>query len=531
MIAWGRLWRVGVFGATVVLSAGQAAAQDDAFKQAMDARDDRQWSEVVRWIREAIAEDPKESDRGVRRGFLRLDRKSYLPYYFLGEAYFQQDNCAAAVAAWGTSQSQGFVDREQDYVGVIQKGFAVCAARGILLPSEYDKPLASADQSIKAATALAARVSQYGTQHLEVWQSQPDWNAAYNRATLGIEQAGRQFESAKRTRLRKEFEAAKDLADSARASLGELERTVTAAVATVGSLSTQGAALKQTIDEVLDTDREIEALDVRLPAPLSRTRQNAQRQIQVAQDRLATGTRNQSAAVIAEGQKAALEAATALTATLAEARTIATKRQADRLQSEVAGGTDTLVAVEASLARLEAVIAQRQAPAATQTAQTLRQETAAARRRFEQASQKEDLQAVQRANRVIGGIQQKIAAELSHFGTATLRDRGVPEPLEKATQLFLEGEFAQVVATLADGSWSAHQRLAIHGHLLRAASQYQLFLRSGERDRVLRERATSAVQEARAHDPAFTPDVRVFGPRFLAFYRAAGQPGSSATSR
>jgi tetratricopeptide (TPR) repeat protein len=58
-----------------------------------------------------------------------------------------------------------------------------------------------------------------------------------------------------------------------------------------------------------------------------------------------------------------------------------------------------------------------------------------------------------------------------------------------------------------------------HAALFSAASNYQLFLRGGERDRALRDAAVRDASRARRLDPELQPDLRVFSPRFAEFYR------------
>ena len=66
-----------------------AAAQDDAFKQGLQARGDKKWADVVRHMQNALKADSQESTRKVRSGFLGVQGMEYLPHFFLGEAYLQ----------------------------------------------------------------------------------------------------------------------------------------------------------------------------------------------------------------------------------------------------------------------------------------------------------------------------------------------------------------------------------------------------------------------------------------------------------
>ena len=72
---------------------------------------------------------------------------------------------------------------------------------------------------------------------------------------------------------------------------------------------------------------------------------------------------------------------------------------------------------------------------------------------------------------------------------------------------------------------------AFHAQLMRAASLYKLYIRSGEKDKSLLTRAVAAVEECRRQDSTFTPDSRVFDPRFVAFFQTGApveRPSSGA---
>src|SRR5688572_32197920 len=81
-----------------------AAAQDDAFKQGMQARGDKKWADVVRHMQSAVKADGQESTRKVRSGFLGVNGQEYLPHFFLGEAYFNLQDCGAAVTELSISE-------------------------------------------------------------------------------------------------------------------------------------------------------------------------------------------------------------------------------------------------------------------------------------------------------------------------------------------------------------------------------------------------------------------------------------------
>ena len=94
-----------------------AAAQDDAFKRGMEARGDKKWADVIRHMQNAVKADPQESSRKVLSGFLGVNGQEYLPHFFLGEAYFNLQDCGAAVTELSISEQQSGIKSRPDLQG------------------------------------------------------------------------------------------------------------------------------------------------------------------------------------------------------------------------------------------------------------------------------------------------------------------------------------------------------------------------------------------------------------------------------
>jgi len=88
----------------LILCPALASAQDEAFKRGIQARGDKKWAEAERQMRSAIQSNGQESNRKVRLNIVAsvfgAGSIEYLPHYFLGEALYNQKDCAGAVAAW-----------------------------------------------------------------------------------------------------------------------------------------------------------------------------------------------------------------------------------------------------------------------------------------------------------------------------------------------------------------------------------------------------------------------------------------------
>ena len=133
--------------AWIIAVTATAAAQDDAFKKGIDARDDEKWAEVVTHMREAITADPMESTRSVGR-IVFVGGTAYLPHFYLGEAYLKQNDCARALAAWDQSERQGVIAKRTRELDVLRKGSAECEAKGFLLAARM------AAEGVRAAAAI-----------------------------------------------------------------------------------------------------------------------------------------------------------------------------------------------------------------------------------------------------------------------------------------------------------------------------------------------------------------------------------------
>ena len=123
-------------GALLAVGApAQAQRNEEAFKDGLKARSEKQWAQVVTQMRRAIQTDNNESTQklGGRLGFGGTE---YLPHFFLGEAYFRQGNCAAAIQAWSESERQGVIRTRTDFYTDIRNGYRACEEQGIPASSE-----------------------------------------------------------------------------------------------------------------------------------------------------------------------------------------------------------------------------------------------------------------------------------------------------------------------------------------------------------------------------------------------------------
>ena len=92
-----------------------------------------------------------------------------------------------------------------------------------------------------------------------------------------------------------------------------------------------------------------------------------------------------------------------------------------------------------------------------------------------------------------------------------------PAPLVAAANLVFKARYQEAAARL-DALKYTTGPAAGHTALLRAATQYSLYLIGGERDQNLLAQARQAVADTRRHTPNLRPDPNAFSPRFVQFF-------------
>jgi hypothetical protein len=187
----------------------------------------------------------------------------------------------------------------------------------------------------------------------------------------------------------------------------------------------------------------------------------------------------------------------------------------------IAAATEAVSFLDTSFATLERLAVEKAALAAPDMAtkrEALLKRVNTIRRRFDSANKTQNIAGLRDAARLAVEARGELDTMIASFGPVTLRDRGVHEALEQGARLFFAGEHQQALSALDSGALS-DAPLQLQVHLLRAASLYHLFVRSGEKDQALRTRAVSEIDACKRLDPNFQPDPRAFAPRFLSFYQ------------
>lgn len=504
-----------------------AAAQDDAFKRGLDARGDRKWADVVRHMQAAVKVDPQESTRKVRSGFFGVSGMEYLPHYFLGEAFFNQGDCGAAVTEWSLSEQQSAIKSKPEFVGVMRKGLQSCASKGVLMAADYAPLYQSTLRAYSDAAAFARKVTELGSTHKDAWRGESD--EQYARAKKELDASLARLTAGQRTRLAADFAESKAAADRAMAILRPLEASLNATVDTMTTVQRQVRDVEQMLESAESTNELIETLRPSMTDAMQASRKSSREQLALARDRLAAGQKTQNLAAIAEALKYAQTGSTALTQLLEQAKKAARGAFEQQFAEAVRQSDEAFARISASITTLDRRAAQKPdavSPEATNTRAALEKQIETLRRRFERARKAEDLASLSETVRLTADVQTGLDTLLKTFGPLSLRDRGVHQALEDGARFYLEGDYQKALSALAPLVGQADVPLQAHAHAFRAASLFALFVRSGESDDALRTQALAEIAQTKQLNPSFQPDPRAFSPRFVLLYQTAGASAS-----
>jgi hypothetical protein len=506
-----------------------ALAQDDAFKQGLEARGDRKWADVVRHMQNAVKVDDKESSRKVRSGFIGLQSTEYLPHYFLGEAFFNQGDCAGAVAEWSISDQQGAVKSRPEFLANLRKNLQTCASKGVLLAPEFATLHQSTLRAYTDATTLAKRVSDMGTTHKDVWRADADEQFA--RARKELESSLSRLTAGQRSRLASDFNESKAAADRAVGILRPLENSLNAAVVALSSVARLSKEVEQALTGADAANDAIESLKAPLTDAMQNARKSGREQLAQARDRLAAGQKTQNPAALGEALKYAQSASTTLTQVLDQVKKAARSVFEQQLGEAIRGADEAFARISAAITTLDRRAAQTPDLVRPETAtarETLEKQIDTLRRRFERARKAEDLASLTETTRLAGETQLGLDALIKAFGPLSLRDRGIDGALEEGARHYLDGEYQKALTALEPLIGRTDVPMQLHAHVFRAASLYALYVRSGESNEQLRTQALAEIAQSKQLNSSFLPSSRAFSPRFISFYQTGGAASSPA---
>jgi hypothetical protein len=509
-----------------------ASAQDEAFKKGVQARGDKNWTEVARQLRSAIVSDGQESSRKVRGGIAGVfggGGVEYLPHYFLGEALKNQGDCSGAVTEWATSLDQKVVQSKADFVAVIRKGFQECGAKGVLLPGDFEAQLKVSRQAYIDANAFAKKITDLGASHRDQWLPLA---AQYDDPHRELENASTRLNAAMKSRLVTDFVEVKAASDRAVAKLKPLEDALNSAIENLASIQQKIADVQKAIDGAESADKSIDAVNATLSEPMAATRKAGRDQLTQAKTQLVAAQKTQNAATVSEALKYAQSATASFTQVGDQLRKIARATLDQQLSEAVRVADEAFLAVSALMETMNRRAAQKpDKVTAEMTSQrdALQKQIDAQRSRYDRARKGEDLAGMADVAKQTLEAQSALDQLIQAFGPLTLADRGVHAALQEGARLYFEGDYQKALAAL-DPSTGVDDAatMQLHVHLFRAASLFGLYVRSGETKQELRTQALGEIERCKQISSTFEPDARFFPPRLVALYRAGGAAAQAA---
>jgi hypothetical protein len=518
------------------------AAQDDFFKQGLDAQRDRRWGDVITQMRRAIDKQPMESTRKVRPSWRPVGGTEYLPYYFLGAAHFRQDQCGPALDAWSRSEQQGVVQRVPESAAFIQAGYRVCEGKGFLPPSRYDDGLANATRQIALASAEAEAVA--GRARAAGDSFTAERKLQVEQARNEIKNAGARLEAGKETRIGSHFVEVGNATGRARAILDGLSKGLELAITTQKNAAGELFALDRSIEEAAAIDRSIEPKKASLTEPMTNARQQGQAALSRARrfaDAARAATLPASSSAIDSARPDVSFASRQFQSVVNELAALERSANERRYAQASRSARDmfSLVASASATYNRRAAARSEKDPKITLEGQAIDRRVRAALRQLDAATKAGDAGGIEAARKSAEDARDQLNVLIGKFGSLTLVDRGVHAALERGTQLFLNGEYQPALDALRPPEpFSLDMPFLEHVYVFRAAALHGLYLKAGAAGSSLRDEALAEVALLKALNPTFQPDARVFSPRFLDFFResratqvappmpppAAGQP-------
>ncbi|HEY6361360.1 MAG TPA: hypothetical protein VIX63_09660, partial [Vicinamibacterales bacterium] len=498
-----------------------ASAQDEAFRRGLEARDDGNWTAVVTEMQEAVKSDPRESTRRVGGGLFRQGTE-YLPHFFLGEALFNQKLCARAVEEWWISEQQGAIRGRKEFVNIIANGYKACAARGVLLPVEFNQQQGSTTQVVTEATALAERVTKLGGS--DVWT--PDIHEQYARASAELTAAQARLAAGTASRVAAHFAEARAAAGRATTLLRGVESAVAASIENLAAVRRQVREVNQIISAAETGDRAIDSVTMELSPELAMSRRGGRDLLGRARDSVRAGEKTQNLATVNEGLRSAQDALSVFKDVLDGANRLVAAKLESQFNDVLAIASEAVSFLDTAIATLATRVLGKQPPAGaemTSQLEAFQKRATTIRRRLDTAQKTQNVNGLKDAARLAVQARAELDTVITSFGPATLQDRGVHAALADGARLFFAGEYQQVLSAL-ETSALEEAPLQLHVHLFRAAALFHLYVRSGEKDQALRARAVGEIDACKRLNAAFTPDPRAFAPRFLEFFQSAAAP-------
>jgi hypothetical protein len=522
----------GLVAAVCAMPVVLAQSADDAFRNGMRVRQDKQWTALAALMRQAIHTNPTEAPRRVG-GFGPLGGKEYMPHFYLGEALLNLGDCSGALAAWEESERQGVIQKQRDELKLLQAGYAACEAKGYLPPGKFQPATQRAEAAVAAANTAGHALSQFVSEHQDVYRQ--EFRERHDRARSDAVAAQEKLSEAQRTRRAAEATEAVTLAERSlaafRATRDDFEKLVTS----VSRMSAEAQAAEailgaaEALDVGIDTNLRSAPMRLGLPSALVAERQKGRDLVSAARQRLRPAGRQPSSAEIAEAAKLARDGQSVLTPVATQVAAIVKTAIEREVVLAARTAEETYVVAETKAKSIEQYLIETPPPAdllgqVTTEMGAVQNALTRGRRRLEAARRSADVAAIRAAAQSAIDVQAQIDKIGELLPDNKLKGFDVTPPMMEGARHFFEGRYQEAVQTLSeDLAQATAMPLQAHVRVLRSAALFALYVRSGEADESLRARARQEADACAALDPSFQPNPAAFGPRFIGFFHSSPQ--------
>jgi hypothetical protein len=504
----------------------------DARKNSLDARNKgkEQWAEVVSHMQRAIQANPTESTNKIGSRLIVLGGTEYLPHFFLGEAQFYLGKCVEAMDAWNVSERQGVVQKVREYFAIMQASYSECETKGFLRSGKFEAAIANANGAIGAAREIADEVARLVAQAGDLGTNE---TSRLEQARADLQTATAKLGDGSKTRFAQDFTDAEAAAGRARGTFAGLKPVLEAVISNRAKARDDLSEVEGMIAGAAGLDGEIESKRVILTDSLANTRQLARQALMRARGKVTEALGTHDAGAIADARREVQAASDQFQEVLNGISRLAAAEAERRLGQLLRAARERFTLVGRTFVEFDRRAANRpeKDPKLTSERQVLERRFRAAQRQLDEVSA--DSGKIEAAWKSAEQIGVQLDRLVLTFGPRTIIDRGVHPSLARGTELFFENDFEQALNALnpQDG-FPPNMPFLEHAYLFRAAALHGLSLRSdGENSAQLRERALAEVAQVKSLNAALQPDQRAFSPKFLEFFRQAGDSALAGPAR
>jgi len=507
-----------------VLHAPSLVADDESFKKGMKAFDDKKWTEAIRFFLEAIGNDAKESATRKIGGLFSKD--PYLPYRYLGEAYYQQGRCREALNSWDQSQMQPEIAKVKDALARVKALSAECEKKGFLLREKLDSEYQRVRLIINSVDAVAKEVAA-------ARGANPDSIGADLRGRFNDTQATpgllrRRLDEARESRQEHEFVVVAEAAERSRREAGALLLVISGAADGATQIAARLDEMQQQLAGVDRADGDVRTqlsespLKGRASPALIDTAQRASDGLRRAHTGLEAARRTKTETDMTEARRLITETSgvfARLKDELEKERAAIAGAEMKTLRTSLLSATTALESRFATTRSTANQVVAGERPRVEALLTPLERRLARLKTRQQSArASATELQNMDKERALIATQLDAVIPVIDALVPVT-----IPDVLKRAAQSFLDGRYGDALDALPESTAaSLDARLKPHAFAFRAASALALYQYSGGKDEARLREAERAVVAAKAAQPEFRPEPSVFGPKFRAFFE---QPG------